>query len=398
MLALDFIVIIYAWLATFILQLIAAPHLIIHFKNKLVDGGWAIGRTISWLAIGLIIWFLSHLYIPANSDIGLGIIISLTLFCSFRVIKKHNKALITFIRKRKKLIIAEEILFFIGISSLSYIRMHNPDIQDLEKFMDAGFMASYLRAPTLPAPDIWLAGETINYYSFGHFLGSIMSRLWHIDLAFTYNLLLGFIMGLGLMISFSVVANLLHNSIKPKTNKPLLIGGFIGAILTIIGGNTHTIWYWITNRSWHNYWYADATRFIENTIHEFPSYSFVVSDLHAHVWSLPFVLTFLIIIQVWVQTIIKNPPNIKLPKIKNIKFNKLFKKITLLIKKHYSRKFCHDQRLGRTDIFHFLMSFRTNAFTLISQTNIQASKLSNYCCCHRWHSSIALAYKFHIHI
>lgn len=52
------------------------------------------------------------------------------------------------------------------------------------------------------------------------------------------------------------------------------------------------------------YWFPDATRFIghnpkadppneDMTIHEFPSYSFVISDLHAHVINLPFVLTLL---------------------------------------------------------------------------------------------------------
>ncbi|MBI3385805.1 hypothetical protein HY031_01840 [Candidatus Gottesmanbacteria bacterium] len=40
----------------------------------------------------------------------------------------------------------------------------------------------------------------------------------------------------------------------------------------------------------NRYWYANATRFIPYTIHEFPSYSFVVSDVHGHVLSLPFVL------------------------------------------------------------------------------------------------------------
>jgi uncharacterized membrane protein len=40
----------------------------------------------------------------------------------------------------------------------------------------------------------------------------------------------------------------------------------------------------------NTYWYANATRFIPYSIHEFPSYSFVVSDIHGHVLSLPFVL------------------------------------------------------------------------------------------------------------
>ena len=40
----------------------------------------------------------------------------------------------------------------------------------------------------------------------------------------------------------------------------------------------------------NSYWYANATRFIPFTIHEFPGYSFVVSDVHGHVLSIPFVL------------------------------------------------------------------------------------------------------------
>ncbi|HLB60542.1 MAG TPA: DUF2298 domain-containing protein, partial [Patescibacteria group bacterium] len=40
----------------------------------------------------------------------------------------------------------------------------------------------------------------------------------------------------------------------------------------------------------YNYWYPNATRFIPNTIHEFPSYSWVVADLHGHVFDIPFVL------------------------------------------------------------------------------------------------------------
>lgn len=40
----------------------------------------------------------------------------------------------------------------------------------------------------------------------------------------------------------------------------------------------------------NSYWYPNATRFIHNTIHEFPMYSWVVADLHGHVFGIPFVL------------------------------------------------------------------------------------------------------------
>ena len=50
-----------------------------------------------------------------------------------------------------------------------------------------------------------------------------------------------------------------------------------------------------------SYWFPDATRYIgynpvndsDKTIHEFPCYSFVLGDLHAHVVNVMFV-TFLV--------------------------------------------------------------------------------------------------------
>lgn len=79
------------------------------------------------------------------------------------------------------------------------------------------------------------------------------------------------------------------------------------AILTTLAGNLHIIYaffipYTIDNPkepwellfSWatfpNSYWYPNATRYILNTIHEFPIYSWVVADLHGHVLDIPFVL------------------------------------------------------------------------------------------------------------
>jgi len=75
-----------------------------------------------------------------------------------------------------------------------------------------------------------------------------------------------------------------------------VVGGLMGSLLTCLGGNSHILWYLVKNKGFAGYWYADATRFIENTIHEFPGYSFVVSDLHAHVLGLPIVLAFILIL------------------------------------------------------------------------------------------------------
>ncbi len=46
----------------------------------------------------------------------------------------------------------------------------------------------------------------------------------------------------------------------------------------------------------NGFWYPNATRFIQYTIHEFPLYSFVVSDLHGHVLDIPIVLLSIAVI------------------------------------------------------------------------------------------------------
>ena len=70
-------------------------------------------------------------------------------------------------------------------------------------------------------------------------------------------------------------------------------------------GNGHSLWFFLSNGNLTNYFYPSATRFIANTIHEFPVYSFVVSDLHAHVFSLPMVVAMLMSIFLWLSELIE---------------------------------------------------------------------------------------------
>lgn len=301
----DVTIVLVTWLIMLLLQLVSAPFLYLLFQKKLIDGGWAFGRVLVWLLLSLIIWFGGHTGLPFNQDIYLYLVLSLAVLASSYYAATHWSNLKQYFQKRWLLILVEEWLFLLGFVFLIFIRAHRPDILDLEKFMDAGFIQAYLRSPTLPAEDMWLSGEKINYYTFGHFMGSIMTRLWGLRIEYGYNILLGLLMGLGLAEAFSVGANLVWPLIKDKGQKwvRLLRSGLIAAFLVIIGGNSHAAWYLLSNYTFRAYWYPDATRFIDRTIHEFPAYSFIVSDLHAHVWGLPLVLFLLINILVWINQI-----------------------------------------------------------------------------------------------
>jgi len=160
---------------------------------------------------------------------------------------------------------------------------------------------------------MWYAGSSINYYYFGHMVVAVLTKLSGLDLAYTFNLMLATIFALTLTMSFSIGYQISQiRQIGQIWQK--VASGALTAFLVTLAGNMQTIYaftrgytgenvkpfwelLWGIGEFWqklpeglNTYWYANATRFIPFAIHEFPSYSFVVSDVHGHVLSLPFVL------------------------------------------------------------------------------------------------------------
>lgn len=300
----DLLLIGYAWITTFVWQWLAVPWVVQRFKTQTLTGGWAFGRVFAWLALSLVIWFTAHAGIATNTP---GVLWLLTLgfaMLSWQRFKAHRTELSQWLREHRTVILCQEILFVIGFFGLSLIRTYQPAIFDLEKFMDAGLMISYQKSPTLPLEDFWLAGKNFNYYTFGHFMGAIASQFWGIEIRYAYNILLGLVCGLVLMESFAVVADLVaRDAGDPQSDrsKTALKAGLIGSFIVGLGGNGHALWYFLTNRTFVGYWYPDATRFIDRTIHEYPAYSFIVSDLHAHVWGIPLVLIVVWLVWQWAK-------------------------------------------------------------------------------------------------
>jgi len=296
MLRLDLLLILKTYAISVGLQFLIWP-LIKKMFGKLPDEGWALGRVILTLVCALVIWQLSYLGLSDNNSQKIFAILALFgLFSLWLVITQGAKAFAV-AKTTTKIIAIEEYLFLVGFAFMALIRAHAPSLDSLEKFMDFGFIKQYLVAPSLPAMDMWQAGQTINYYSFGHYWTSVLVRIWGIEPAVGYNLMLAFIFGTSMSLVFLACKVLSGN----KNSKASTIGGVIGAFSVMLAGNSHVIWYLIKNRGIDGYWYAEATRFIHNTIHEFPSYSFVVSDLHGHVLDLPVILMFLVVMFVWIE-------------------------------------------------------------------------------------------------
>jgi uncharacterized membrane protein len=219
-----------------------------------------------------------------------------------------NKAYFLSLWDLRKLIFFEEVLFLSVLLFWVYIRSFTPEIHGLEKYMDFGFVNSALRSTYFPPIDMWLPPDTINYYYFGHLATAVLTKLSGVPSYLTYNLMIATIAGLCFVSAFSIAVNLL----VPLREKFVLTtkavaGGILSALLVTFAGNLHILYAFFAPYEnehpvpiWtkafqplqfpNAYWYPNATRFIENTIHEFPIYSWVVSDLHGHVLDIPFVL------------------------------------------------------------------------------------------------------------
>ena len=103
-----------------------------------------------------------------------------------------------------------------------------------------------------------------------------------------------------------------------KKALPAVAGAFSGVAVSI-AGNMHYVIYAqiipfiqkLTGQEVDSYWFPDATRYIgfnpenevDKTIHEFPCYSFVLGDLHAHVVNIMFVLLLLGLLYAWMKKV-----------------------------------------------------------------------------------------------
>jgi len=276
-----------------------------HLFHRFWDYGYAFSKIIGILIVSYLVWLWGSLKIFSFTSQTIWLAIAVTVGINFLIIRRQSKKFKKEIKSRWRIFAFEEGLFFIAFTTWAYIRSFQPDIYGLEKFMDYGFINSILRSRFFPPADMWLAGKTINYYYFGHLVAAVLTKLSGLNSAITYNLMVALLFGLCFTAAFCLGANLFQTPLKQKktgqkkAKLPFLSGLFTACLLTL-GGNLQPLYWWLKNKNFNGYWYPDATRFIvpkfgaaDNTIHEFPNYSFVVADLHGHLFNLPFVLLML---------------------------------------------------------------------------------------------------------
>lgn len=312
------------WLLALFMGMVAMPvtgRLFEGFEDK----GWLFSKVFAIAVTGFLTWFLVAVeLLPFTTAVCIGVLVVCGIICAVLFHVQLKKGIECYPAGKMQLIIREELLFF-GIFLLwTYLAGFRPQAYGTEKFMDYGFMEAMMRSKTLPARDLWYSQGTINYYYGGQYFAVFLTKLTGSRVEVTYNLMRTFVAAFAFVFPFSLVRQMakdrLYGRMSGKKKYLPSLSGVTAGIAVSIAGNVHYIVYRCVIPLIHkiqgveeteSYWFPDATRYIgynpvndsDKTIHEFPCYSFVLGDLHAHVVNVMFVIFLVGLLYAWMKMI-----------------------------------------------------------------------------------------------
>ena len=301
------------WLAVLLLGWCSFPlcqYLFSGFRDK----GYLVAKIFGIAGAGFLMWLGAATgIVPFTAGSCLGSVAVFAVICwgvwiTFNKKKNKDRKFWQFTGEWYQTALDDELVFTLLFLLWTYVAGFRPAAYGTEKFMDYGFMMAMMRSTTLPAKDLWYAGSKINYYYGGQYFAVFLTKLTHTQVAQTYNLMRTLVAGFCFAVPFGLVRQMVLDSWKKE--KSALLGGVLAGAGVSLAGNMHYVVIgkllpWIREifhlpKGDYTYWFPNSTRYIgyypaenDKTIHEFPSYSFVLGDLHAHVVNLMFVVALI---------------------------------------------------------------------------------------------------------
>lgn len=329
-----------AWLvAVWAIGWIAYPYAFVGFR-KFTDRGYAFAKTLGVLALAWLTWTLASYGVLPFERTTMLLMLAVMLAGAVAIVWFRRADFTCFVRARWKLLLGIELVYFAFFAVDLAIRFGNPDLWHPwfggEKPMDFAYLNAVIKTTYFPAYNPWFEGGFINYYYFGQVISATMVKFTGIVPEVAYNLLLPMFFALTASGAFGVAFNLVAKATNDQgqtadeTNsgfefrianlvRPIL-AGLVAAVFVLILGNLGQVgvllkgltdlgqahggtggvsnlftglFTWLGGQEMPvpiGNWYWTATRIIPDTINEFPFFTFVYADLHAHLMALPFTL------------------------------------------------------------------------------------------------------------
>jgi YYY domain-containing protein len=197
---------------------------------------------------------------------------------------------------RRRLWLGSEAVFAVAFAAGALLVSFSPDVWGTEKPMDMAFVNATNASSSFPPHDPWMAGEDLNYYYLGQLAMAIVIRIAGVAPDEGYNLAVALLLALSAVAVFTL-AGTLWAAARPRLagvrGGPVAVG-LVAVVVCLVLGNLAGVRAWLDAASPPGGydWFAPS-RVVPDTINEFPWFSFLLQDLHAHVLALPFTVVAL---------------------------------------------------------------------------------------------------------
>ncbi|MCP4544380.1 MAG: phospholipid carrier-dependent glycosyltransferase [Chloroflexi bacterium] len=327
------------WVGVTVLGWLAFPLLFVALP-RLTDRGYGLARVLGLLFVAYSTWLVASLKILPNTRGTIMRMVILLALVGAGVGWSKKEELRRFLRKQLRMILLIEGLFILLYLAWVGVRLLQPDLWHPslggEKPMDFAYLNAVMKSTWFPPYNPWFSGSVINYYYFGFVIVGTLIKLMGTVPAIGYNLAVPLLFALTGVGAFSVAYNLFGTR-----RRGAVLAGVMALVFVVVLGNLGVVqlvhksfiklggesppstipvfaktvsafrglWEVIAhgaklplrNESW--YWYP--TRIIPsdtgNPIAEFPSFTFLYGDLHAHMIAFSLTLLALTLVISWVR-------------------------------------------------------------------------------------------------
>jgi YYY domain-containing protein len=289
---------------------LAATPLAMKVFRPLPGRGYLLAKPLGLLLVAFGAWTLSSLGLVGFSRWSVLLAMAIVATVSVAIAYRSRHDLTAQLRSRWRAVLLLEALFAAAFIAFLLIRVANPDLwhpyRGGEKPMDFAYLNAVTRSTLMPPYDPWFAGGYLNYYYFGQFVVASLIRLTGVAPQVAYNLAVPALFALTVGAAFTIVYALAEATRRATgatgSARGPVYAGLVAALLVAVAGNIDGLvqlsegaYRLIQGMPAGGFDYWRSSRMMApgspgNEITEFPFFTFLFADLHAHLIAIPFTL------------------------------------------------------------------------------------------------------------
>ncbi len=321
------------WLAIELAGLAALPATVLLLR-WLPDRGYGLAKTLGVLAFSYLAWLAASFRLAPWSRGTLALALLLLLLGAAWLAWRRRETLLAYWREYRWLILCNEVVFTGAFVLFMLLRLYNPDLWHLfrggEKPMEFSYLNAVVRSTYFPPYDPWLAGGYLNYYYYGYVIVGALTKLTGVVPAVSFNAAVAAVFALTVAGCFTFGFNAVR--LRPQwggTARRAVAGGLLAALLVAGVGNLDALnqlqeslaragdvpietrlpgvtgvanllaggrAVLFDGQALPGLDFWRSSRVIpNNTINEFPFFTFLFADLHAHMIVMPLTVAMLVL-------------------------------------------------------------------------------------------------------